>query len=70
MPEINNICLLRMTANNDKRNLPNGYRYVATSGRVQEKELNAQTKHCSAKCEKHCSAMCEKEVKVNNSLQY
>ena len=42
------------------RNLPNGY--VMTAGGVQERELNQQTKHCSAK---H-----EKEVKINNSLQH
>ena len=32
------------------RNSPNGY--FATAGRVEETELNAQTKHCSAKREK------------------
>ena len=32
--------------------------YVATAGGVQEMELNAQTKHCSAKS--------EKQVKVSN----
>ena len=32
------------------RNSPNGY--VAIAGEVQERKLNAQTEHCSAKCEK------------------
>ena len=34
----------------ESRNLPNGY--VATASGAQELELNARTKHCSAKCEK------------------
>ena len=41
------------------RNSPNGY--VETAGGAQEMELNAQTEHCSAKCEKG---------KINNSLQH
>ena len=39
------------------RNSPNGY--VVTAGGVQQMELNAQTKSCSAKC--------EKQVKVSNA---
>ena len=35
--------------------------YVLTADGVLEIEINAQTKHCSAKG--------EKEIKVNNSLQ-
>ena len=42
------------------RNLPDAY--VATADGVQETELNAQTNHCSAKC--------ENEVIDNNSLQH
>ena len=34
----------------ETRNLPNGD--VETAGGVQETEVNAQTKYCSAKCEK------------------
>ena len=43
--------LLTIKALSITRNLPNGY--VVTAGGVQEMELNAQIKYCSAKHEKY-----------------
>ena len=45
------------------RYLPNGY--VATAGGVQEMELNAQTKHCSARVGREVlHSMCAYEVSL------